>query len=98
MCEYNDRLLAVAWWVILNSPGLLYLWSYFYFHASFLGQAGKVARSGVGVFDHLGENISEFTSPSVQVLQIFKRNTSCVINDPIGQTHNKRKKYVKFLP
>ena len=22
MCEYNDRLLAVAWWVILNSPDL----------------------------------------------------------------------------
>ena len=24
MCEYNDRLLAVAWWVILNSPDLLF--------------------------------------------------------------------------
>ena len=25
MCEYNDRLLAVAWWVILNSPDFLLL-------------------------------------------------------------------------
>ena len=24
-CEYIDRLLAVAWWVILNSPDLLYI-------------------------------------------------------------------------
>ena len=42
MCEYNDRLLAVAWWVILNSPDLLWNLStdfqleYQVYHAYFL--------------------------------------------------------------
>ena len=29
MCEYNDHVLAVAWWVILNSPDLYLILSTF---------------------------------------------------------------------